>query len=170
MCRRWKFTERPASAPVRTNSLISAIASSHSVLGRKPEQQECRQSQGTARTANRATSIWPRILGSRASISARIMPEVPAPSRPPKPRPVGFGPPIMVAIALDLYWPCVKLNAKESAAFVDRNRAGSWVSICILPLLVMLALHPKPPALAATRSEEHTSELQSLRHLVCRLL
>src|ERR1035441_10927284 len=27
-----------------------------------------------------------------------------------------------------------------------------------------------PPAVTAFRSEEHTSELQSLRHLVCRLL
>src|SRR5262245_66163958 len=27
-----------------------------------------------------------------------------------------------------------------------------------------------PPSAAAMRSEEHTSELQSLRHLVCRLL
>src|SRR5437899_3862587 len=27
-----------------------------------------------------------------------------------------------------------------------------------------------PPGRCATRSEEHTSELQSLRHLVCRLL
>src|SRR5947199_7447711 len=29
---------------------------------------------------------------------------------------------------------------------------------------------PKPIELVMTRSEEHTSELQSLRHLVCRLL
>src|ERR1039458_10650025 len=32
------------------------------------------------------------------------------------------------------------------------------------------ALKPGPCARAPTRSEEHTSELQSLRHLVCRLL
>src|ERR1039458_10871107 len=32
--------------------------------------------------------------------------------------------------------------------------------------------HPPllPPSIRAARSEEHTSELQSLRHLVCRLL
>src|ERR1035438_8587196 len=30
--------------------------------------------------------------------------------------------------------------------------------------------HPSAWTLPATRSEEHTSELQSLRHLVCRLL
>src|SRR5258705_9046503 len=29
---------------------------------------------------------------------------------------------------------------------------------------------PEPAAFASVRSEEHTSELQSLRHLVCRLL
>src|SRR5262245_63417825 len=29
---------------------------------------------------------------------------------------------------------------------------------------------PRPPVQALRRSEEHTSELQSLRHLVCRLL
>src|ERR1035438_2314102 len=31
-------------------------------------------------------------------------------------------------------------------------------------------LRPLGPSVAVTRSEEHTSELQSLRHLVCRLL
>src|SRR5205814_5771055 len=30
--------------------------------------------------------------------------------------------------------------------------------------------HTVPPEIAESRSEEHTSELQSLRHLVCRLL
>src|SRR5262245_63444420 len=33
-----------------------------------------------------------------------------------------------------------------------------------------LARSSSPPATATWRSEEHTSELQSLRHLVCRLL
>src|SRR5262245_64451141 len=37
------------------------------------------------------------------------------------------------------------------------------------PSGVQLASPMKPPGLV-TRSEEHTSELQSLRHLVCRLL
>src|SRR5947199_4526964 len=31
-------------------------------------------------------------------------------------------------------------------------------------------IHRTRPATRSTRSEEHTSELQSLRHLVCRLL
>src|SRR5262245_39743377 len=37
-------------------------------------------------------------------------------------------------------------------------------------LLVEAALARIPATSAASRSEEHTSELQSLRHLVCRLL
>src|SRR5258705_2577115 len=32
------------------------------------------------------------------------------------------------------------------------------------------ARRPRTPSSCCTRSEEHTSELQSLRHLVCRLL
>src|SRR5437899_7395951 len=39
---------------------------------------------------------------------------------------------------------------------------------CLAPLHVGIA--PQRPESAAGRSEEHTSELQSLRHLVCRLL
>src|SRR5690625_2849710 len=37
-----------------------------------------------------------------------------------------------------------------------------------LPFVMMLVSYPVPPA--STRSEEHTSELQSRGHLVCRLL
>src|ERR1039458_10450511 len=39
-----------------------------------------------------------------------------------------------------------------------------------LPLRVRLLLMVSTPRPAEPRSEEHTSELQSLRHLVCRLL
>src|SRR5258705_3201599 len=46
--------------------------------------------------------------------------------------------------------------------------------VTISPLPSDSATCPKPPAVAlshnTSRSEEHTSELQSLRHLVCRLL
>src|SRR5947199_7458286 len=38
------------------------------------------------------------------------------------------------------------------------------------PLGAALARPRAPPPRAGRRSEEHTSELQSLRHLVCRLL
>src|SRR5262245_63697580 len=53
----------------------------------------------------------------------------------------------------------------------DRRRRGRGCAIITAP-----AAAPPPqgaPALGSwlgTRSEEHTSELQSLRHLVCRLL
>src|SRR5205823_8913171 len=49
-------------------------------------------------------------------------------------------------------------------------------SVVTPPLTVSTALVPprkialSPPALGAERSEEHTSELQSLAYLVCRLL
>src|SRR5205814_9493090 len=66
--------------------------------------------------------------------------------------------------------------------FADANRRSSGIgcrSDCVprriptcdrRPRSGLHALYRKPVARGATRSEEHTSELQSLRHLVCRLL
>src|ERR1035441_2517026 len=57
-----------------------------------------------------------------------------------------------------------------------RPRRPSLLVILLVGILAALvtpsfADDPKPdPSGIATRSEEHTSELQSLRHLVCRLL
>src|SRR5437899_7553486 len=51
--------------------------------------------------------------------------------------------------------------------------AGSRFSLkdCLdFPLAVAASLNAASRAAASARSEEHTSELQSLRHLVCRLL
>src|SRR5205814_8643030 len=62
-------------------------------------------------------------------------------------------------------WSSCTMNSPRSVSMVSRpaaSRAGSRrVSSVTMDLL---------PALEAARSEEHTSELQSLRHLVCRLL
>src|SRR5205814_10303877 len=71
----------------------------------------------------------------------------------------GRGPPAR------LLWLHVRLGgepaAEASPAFPDGSGPGA-------------AVRPDPadasPGLAPPRSEEHTSELQSLRHLVCRLL
>src|SRR5262245_62235836 len=52
--------------------------------------------------------------------------------------------------------------ARSSATASNVNAAASVVSA--------QAAAPAPGPTAADRSEEHTSELQSLRHLVCRLL
>src|SRR5205814_5391533 len=41
--------------------------------------------------------------------------------------------------------------------------------LLVLPCFMMY-LHRQIPTMIHRRSEEHTSELQSLRHLVCRLL
>src|SRR5437899_9951880 len=46
-----------------------------------------------------------------------------------------------------------------------RKMKNSTFAISAAPAAI-----PVKPKTAATRSEEHTSELQSLRHLVCRLL
>src|SRR5262245_63778192 len=54
----------------------------------------------------------------------------------------------------------------RSAAFFGFSQAGPIA-------LLFAATHPERTralVLYGTRSEEHTSELQSLRHLVCRLL
>src|SRR5436853_6644409 len=50
----------------------------------------------------------------------------------------------------------------QEAPSADRDRHRcSWVALCIVRSV---------PPCSRCRSEEHTSELQSLRHLVCRLL
>src|SRR5262245_6108960 len=54
----------------------------------------------------------------------------------------------------------------------DFSFMGKFLFVGMVALLVALIANMflQIPALALTRSEEHTSELQSLRHLVCRLL
>src|ERR1035441_9382736 len=53
---------------------------------------------------------------------------------------------------------------KATNAVVDDT-----VPSCTMALICVAGMNQNPPA-ATIRSEEHTSELQSLRHLVCRLL
>src|SRR2546429_3565594 len=54
----------------------------------------------------------------------------------------------------------------------DVARAERSVAITLMAYLVVLCLQAKhiKPGTAWSRSEEHTSELQSRLHLVCRLL
>src|SRR5205814_3450047 len=52
----------------------------------------------------------------------------------------------------------------------DEAGAGSAARACSRSRSHASAMPPSPPAVFQRRSEEHTSELQSLRHLVCRLL
>src|SRR5436853_1515711 len=51
-----------------------------------------------------------------------------------------------------------------------RRRMIGHLFIELFEVLMFLALAQTMRKLLADRSEEHTSELQSLRHLVCRLL
>src|SRR5262245_65274428 len=57
--------------------------------------------------------------------------------------------------------PCRKLVTKRLT-----RQFGERIS----PLLDAGTIKPASAGVCASRSEEHTSELQSLRHLVCRLL
>src|SRR5262245_62469927 len=89
------------------------------------------------------------------------MPGWPRPGRPPRPRrstprpgpgrtvDASLGPPVELGGGRH------RIGAKQGSLENRSNRAG------IVPVVA--------PS-SATRSEEHTSELQSLRHLVCRLL
>src|SRR2546425_2426459 len=60
--------------------------------------------------------------------------------------------------------------AVAAAAQVAVPLPGTPVPMTLQPLAVLLVGGLLGPALGATRSEEHTSELQSLAYLVCRLL
>src|SRR5947199_10807247 len=51
-----------------------------------------------------------------------------------------------------------------------RSSADSLVVAILSPFLALTSRSLQRFLLAIVRSEEHTSELQSLRHLVCRLL
>src|ERR1039458_3842622 len=71
-----------------------------------------------------------------------------------------------------------ELCRREVGAFNDALQGGDCLVACTqeAPLFAELAEHSGAKAelkfvnIRETRSEEHTSELQSLRHLVCRLL
>src|SRR2546429_6227577 len=64
------------------------------------------------------------------------------------------------------------INTTPSAAVTQRLRAGclSWLSSTVHLRHVSQNRLPASIGIASTRSEEHTSELQSRLHLVCRLL
>src|SRR5205814_9314227 len=62
-----------------------------------------------------------------------------------------------------------RVTSARNAAISDLHAAfkkGSLTAAMVAPALAKLVNEPG----SAPRSEEHTSELQSLRHLVCRLL
>src|SRR2546422_3970335 len=63
----------------------------------------------------------------------------------------------------------VKLEPEGTTTWATPPQASSTLRRLIAPLLVML-LARVATAYLAPRSEEHTSELQSRLHLVCRLL
>src|SRR5690625_6099968 len=64
-------------------------------------------------------------------------------------------------------------NRKEKRAASDRLKPSSSPAVRVAPereVPGISAITWKQPMISASRSEEHTSELQSRGHLVCRLL
>src|SRR5262245_664871 len=77
--------------------------------------------------------------------------------------------PMLVAEELECDWKRVKIEYASANASVRRKRAwGDMASVGSRTIRNSQEYLRKAGATA--RSEEHTSELQSLRHLVCRLL
>src|ERR1035438_10837681 len=61
-------------------------------------------------------------------------------------------------------------GARGSAARPKSRRSSFASRLFGYDIFLSFALGPPPRGTHSYRSEEHTSELQSLRHLVCRLL
>src|SRR5205814_9079016 len=72
---------------------------------------------------------------------------------------ISFKPSLFDRLANAQGWRSPKLDPARPEAGVKAWRRRKWMSAPWLVLVIFPA-----------RSEEHTSELQSLRHLVCRLL
>src|SRR5205814_9586380 len=77
--------------------------------------------------------------------------------------------------ALPIYWLSLQRSVVERT-LVPHRRPGRREGVfhSCLPGFRLVVVRPRPchhsPRSSIVRSEEHTSELQSLRHLVCRLL
>src|SRR5438309_4609416 len=66
-------------------------------------------------------------------------------------------------------FPYTTLFRSRGRGLAHRHRGGTRMAHRVLPQGRLLSAI-RPERLAAARSEEHTSELQSQFHLVCRLL
>src|SRR5262245_62851046 len=71
-----------------------------------------------------------------------------------------------IAVDLDGQWTALAITSANAPNAIARNPAHD--TLVKLPLLAVGRRSAE--AARQARSEEHTSELQSLRHLVCRLL
>src|SRR5947199_2644804 len=80
---------------------------------------------------------------------------------------------VTVESALDVSDAIAPIAANDIGARLPGTERGATSTVIALPAAVVPPT-PEPPTAAGSaitvRSEEHTSELQSLRHLVCRLL
>src|SRR5262245_63745628 len=64
----------------------------------------------------------------------------------------------------------IGMDCRIVIAVTTSSFSATIVGVCELSMMSGSLLPLFNSRTAATRSEEHTSELQSLRHLVCRLL
>src|ERR1035441_9140427 len=103
--------------------------------------------------------VWPGIGLPPASFAVTVMVENALPSA---------GTPLLgLAVTVELAAltaPGMTVITPESVLVSDSAAASITAEPTTRPVKVALLV-----SLDATRSEEHTSELQSLRHLVCRL-
>src|ERR1035438_10125459 len=67
-------------------------------------------------------------------------------------------------------WKAMLLEANQLASGVPDNDTLGGALVAGRPQLFLAQPSPNSKKKMSLRSEEHTSELQSLRHLVCRLL
>src|SRR5690625_3489760 len=65
---------------------------------------------------------------------------------------------------------CPNTNGNSSCTSTDRTPPNPGVATCPMSSNTNTGVSTMPATLEAVRSEEHTSELQSRGHLVCRLL
>src|ERR1035438_10570440 len=60
-------------------------------------------------------------------------------------------------------------SSEDTSRLMLGNSSMPWLVI-VWPMVAFRVWSSAPASAVTSRSEEHTSELQSLRHLVCRLL
>src|SRR5690625_6615839 len=76
-------------------------------------------------------------------------------------------PPLCCSVSVATFW---DISLSITVRLVDASGSCSTASCTITGWVAVLGLSSSAPQLSLNRSEEHTSELQSRGHLVCRLL
>src|SRR5690625_6966158 len=107
--------------------------------------------------------------------TVEIMPEVPLPDWPPEIGQVSTGPWVQASAAVSERYSVKFSVVPESSerwtgTIGSSGRSASGLCSAMAGSFQLVMSPAKMPPSASGRSEEHTSELQSRGHLVCRLL